>query len=348
MAIGQFNDVCSLMSSSPELDALTNGARHLLASKYFQLAAFVMLVYDHMLTFDQEVNRIWRQKLSGASVLFLINRYITPLQFIIILVAFQDPNWTLQACDNYVLFEGVSSVTLVAVCELIMILRIYALYRRLPILIFLMTLWATQLTVSAIGLHTGYKIPLPPMLVGCILTSDSPIFPSLWVAPLITDACVFILTLSRTRQYIKDSGTAPTVYIFVRDGALYFLVIFLANLMNILVYFLSPVDLRALGASFSQMITSVMISRLVLNLRSLSTEYHSSPPGPNQGPNMRGGIPDQSFLTRTIGNLGEDMLFSGYTTTTTGDSEGSLEAEIPLANVSRRYFLGNTYSTTRV
>ncbi|KIM42725.1 hypothetical protein M413DRAFT_122455 [Hebeloma cylindrosporum] len=234
--------------------------------------------------------------------------------------------------------------------SVIMILRVYALYRRsLPILIFLMILWATQIAVSAIGLHTGYRVPLPPMLVGCILTGDSPIFPSLWVSPLITDSCIFILTLWRTRQYIKDSGTAPTVYIFVRDGALYFLVIFLANLMNTLVYFLAPVDLRALGASFSQMITAVMISRLVLNLRSVSTEHHSSPPGPYQGPNVRGGIPDQSFLTRTIGNLGGDMAFSGYTTTTSGDSEGRLEAEIPLVNVSRRSdFSGNTYSTTRV
>ena len=33
-----------------------------------------------------QVDRIWKQKLSGASILFLINRYITPIQFIIILV----------------------------------------------------------------------------------------------------------------------------------------------------------------------------------------------------------------------------------------------------------------------
>ena len=39
-----------------------------------------------------------------------------------------------------------------------MILRIYALYHRsLAIIIFLMTLWAAQIAVSAIGLHTGYS-----------------------------------------------------------------------------------------------------------------------------------------------------------------------------------------------
>ena len=39
-----------------------------------------------------------------------------------------------------------------------MIIRVYALYgRSLPITIFLMILWAAQITVSAIGLHTGYS-----------------------------------------------------------------------------------------------------------------------------------------------------------------------------------------------
>jgi len=39
-----------------------------------------------------------------------------------------------------------------------MILRVYALYRRsLLIIIFLMILWAAQIAVSAVGLHTGYS-----------------------------------------------------------------------------------------------------------------------------------------------------------------------------------------------
>jgi len=83
-----------------------------------------------------------------------------------------------------------------------------------------------------------------------------------------------------------------------------------------------------------------MISRLVLNLRSASTEYHSGP----SGLNIHRNIPDQSFLTRTIGNLGEDMFVSGYTTSTavSRDSEDKLEGEIPLVNVSRRSeFSGN-------
>ena len=79
-----------------------------------------------------------------------------------------------------------------------------------------------------------------------------------------------------------------------------------------------------------------MISRLVLNLRSVPqatvTEYHSGSSGAHRG------ILDQSFMTRTIGNLGGDIFVSGQSTvvSTLGPGEDKLGSEIPLANVSSR------------
>jgi len=270
---------------------------HLLAAKYFQLAPFVVLVYEHMLTFGEEVERIWKQKFTGASFLFLVNRYGTLLQFIVIIVAFQDPQWTGLACSRFVAFEGSTTIALIAVCELIMILRIYALYRRSNrILLFLGTLWIAQITISSIGISNGFALPLPPGFVGCIFTGKKAIFPAIWVSPVVTDGVMFLLTLNRSREFLKKSGTAPTLYIFVRDGTIYFLIICIANLLNILIYFLAEVDLKPIGASFSQLATSVMISRLVLNLRS-----------GKDNPEPYGSAPAMKFMTRTIGNLGEEM-----------------------------------------
>ena len=47
-------------------------------------------------------------------------------------------------------------------------------------------------------------------------------------------------------------------------------------------------------------------------------------------------MPDESLLTRTIGNLGENMFVSGYTASVAGDLEDKTEVGIPLVNVSRR------------
>jgi hypothetical protein len=72
-----------------------------------------------------------------------------------------------------------------------------------------------------------------------------------------------------------------------------------------------------------------MISRLVLNLRSVPTEDDSG----SSGLHMQRGISDRSFMTRTIGNLGEDM----FDTVVAGPREDKLElpVEIPLVNISK-------------
>ncbi|KAF8226588.1 hypothetical protein L208DRAFT_1380139 [Tricholoma matsutake] len=266
----------------------------LLAGKYFQMVGFVVLIYDHILTFPQEVvlllhsegcyltfsqkvERIWSQKINGATILFLINRYCTPLQFIVVIDGFVQ----------LLMIQYGQSL-------LIMILRVYALYgRSIRILGFLMILLVVQVTLSAIGLSSTFRAPLPPPLVGCILTGTAKLLSTVWLTPLITDTCICILTLWRAREYI-----CRTLHVFVRDGLLYFLVICMVNLFNTLMYFLATNDLKAIGASFSHMLTSTMISRLVLNLRSVADSSRFD--GPTATRPMK-------FMTRAIGNLGEQL-----------------------------------------
>lgn len=180
-----------------------------------------------------------------------------------------------------------------------MILRVYALYgRSIRILGFLMILLVVQVTLSAIGLSSTFRAPLPPPLVGCILTGTAKLLSTVWLTPLITDTCICILTLWRAREYIVRSRHTPTLHVFVRDGLLYFLVICMVNLFNTLMYFLATNDLKAIGASFSHMLTSTMISRLVLNLRSVADSSRFD--GPTATRPMK-------FMTRAIGNLGEQL-----------------------------------------
>jgi len=257
--------------------------------------------------------------------LFFLNRYITPLQFLIIIDAFNDPRWTRSPCERFVAFEGGSTVGLVAVCELIMILRVYALYKRSRVILTsLLTLWVAQITISSIGLSTGFAITLPPGFVGCIFTGTSKIFPAIWLAPLITNSVMFFLTLYQSKEFLINPSHAPLLHIFVRDGTLYFLVIFMANLLNTLLYFLAVDDLKAIGASFSQLITATMISRLVLNLRS---EMRST-----STPNYDTTSTSTRIIDRAIGHLGGKMdNFLANSETDEHDDANDLNG-IPLTN----------------
>lgn len=117
--------------------------------------------------------------------------------------------------------------------------------------------------------------------------------------------------------------TSPrTLQRFARDGIMYFFVIFMANLMNTLIYFvrqpysstfmsmlnldtqLAPTDLKAVGAAFSKLITSTMVSRLVLNLRAPS----ALAPSNRQSNSVHlASSAHMKFMTLTLGNLGEEM-----------------------------------------
>ena len=48
----------------------------------------VLLFYDYMLTLDKEARLFWKRKISGASLLFLFNRYLTVLTQVLDVVQF--------------------------------------------------------------------------------------------------------------------------------------------------------------------------------------------------------------------------------------------------------------------
>jgi len=106
----------------------------------------------------------------------------------------------------------------------------------------------------------------------------------------------------------------------------HFLVIFVVNLVNFLLYFVSLLravfpfpeltrtwsiklvfgDVGAVGGvALSQMITATMISRLVLNLRAAGSSGRETYDGPSSA---------ITFTTRIVGNLGEELetIFDDY------------------------------------
>jgi hypothetical protein len=241
---------------------------HLLGNYEFHTSNYALLVYDYMLTFGEEVEKMWSRPFTLPTLLFYINRYVTHFQFIIIQVAFHETTWSVSMCNRYVKFAGASTTSLVAVAELIMILRVYALYLgNKKILVFLLFLLSGQVIASGWAVHNGMRVPQPPQFPGCVLTGKNTSFAALWGAPLVTDSCIFLLTIWKTIRYMRRHGRMTALDILLRDGTLYFLTIFGVNLMNFLIYFTAVGDLRAVGASFSQILTSIMISRLQLNLR---------------------------------------------------------------------------------
>lgn len=157
---------------------------------------------------------------------------------------------------------------LVTVAEMIMILRMYGLYLgNRYVLFFLLAVLCGQVIVMGYAISTGIRVPLPPGFPGCVLTGRDSWIAGLWAAPLFTDSCIFVLTLWRTIRYKKKNIQARLMSIFLRDGTIFFFLIFGMNLMNCLIYFLAVEDLKAMGASISQIMTAILVARLQLNIK---------------------------------------------------------------------------------
>ncbi|KAG9114245.1 hypothetical protein FRC07_007674 [Ceratobasidium sp. 392] len=66
-------------AAAAALHQLEVAVAHGFASKCLSIAGICVLIYDHILTFPDEVRFIWKQKWSIVSTIFVLNRYITPL-----------------------------------------------------------------------------------------------------------------------------------------------------------------------------------------------------------------------------------------------------------------------------
>ncbi|KAJ8481889.1 hypothetical protein ONZ45_g15158 [Pleurotus djamor] len=231
-------------------------ATRLMAAKMFSLASCVVLFYDISLTFGDEVEKIWQKKFSPVTILWFMNRYLSPLGYIVIIVSFHDP-WPKSVCNRYVLFpEALKLFTALAI-GLIFIMRLYAVYGGNRLVVgcagFLL---AAQLAVKTWAFTDGTSLNLPPPLIGCILVGKSPPgerFVYTWIAELVFDSVMFFATLGRTTFLYRNRHNHATslIQLIMRDGIIYFAVIFVANLVTVLIFLFAPPDIKAINASFS-------------------------------------------------------------------------------------------------
>lgn len=252
--------------------ALAGIAQSLLAAKMVSLSACITLFYDIAITIGDEVEHIWlKPKYTRMTILWALNRYITPLGFIVIMVSFHEP-WSKSVCDRYVLFpEALKLVNSFGV-GLVFIIRLFAIYNQSrAMLLFGSFLLAAELGTKIWAFTDGTRLDLPDGFVGCILVGrTSSRFVFSWIAELFFDSAMFILTLWRTIAYnnaLNNGSTKSLMRLIQRDGIAYYATISIINLVTVVIFLFASANLKSISAGFSVSIMSIMVSRLILNLR---------------------------------------------------------------------------------
>jgi len=250
-----------------------------------------MLVYDHFLTFSDEVEHVWKRKRSAVSVLCLINRYYTLLCMILVISVSHD----LKACNHFIHFEkwGIS-IPLVAIPGVLLILRVYALYdRNIYILVYLSALLLGTIGVGIweVSFPGGGQLHLHYQrineLQGCAFMPSlglGPLASSFLTAYLAFDVSIFILTMLKTRRSLWADKSLPLLRRLGQDGALYFLAISSSVSIWLFMVIFAPWQMKWMNALPTFCLMATMITRLTISIRvnpvvdlSASTEAMQEP-----------------------------------------------------------------------
>ncbi|KAF8572707.1 hypothetical protein K439DRAFT_1625587, partial [Ramaria rubella] len=196
-------NISSFLSSSYSMEALIqelfNTLHFLRISSFNTIASTSLLLYEVIITSGQEFNFIWRKPLSFISIVYALLRYYS-LSYLLVL-SYDDAeaiNVSLSEkfCKFFSVFQVWGATVFVPVVDILIIMRIYALYSRSKIGKFLqrslkqqhssnaivgmvlVILWIAELVCDFIfiGLaftpdHEVMANPLPGILPGCYTTA---------------------------------------------------------------------------------------------------------------------------------------------------------------------------------
>ncbi|KAJ6476912.1 hypothetical protein C8R45DRAFT_367290 [Mycena sanguinolenta] len=243
--------------------------------RYLIFIPFAIVVYEYTLTLQLEVSRYWGTGLNWGTSFFYLNRYsalfgTVPLLSGILLTT-TDPSKTgiCQALQSYHQYFAMLSQIIVAV---MLIIRTYALYERNKYILALticVTLAVVGFALYIILSETGPDI-LDPRLqaLGCPAASPHDMnlrTAAAWSGLLIFDVMIFLLTIYKALRHERRRGSLLNV--MFRDGSIYFGIMVVANAGNISTYTHGGPIISGSGTTLVNVLSSVMLTRLMLNLR---------------------------------------------------------------------------------
>ncbi|KAK0201055.1 hypothetical protein DFS33DRAFT_1456261 [Desarmillaria ectypa] len=222
-------------------------ARHVQATRYLNGAGLVVLLYDHLLTFPAEIDLIWAAHCFplGSVLSGIANSHVSSTLI---------PNPSCTSAKYRSRFQIVLS----------------PYHSRFELTIHGPPSPSSLAPLESLGtnsacrlLHLGALRPDRDSQCDVYDYRGASNEPYVFFEVVALSAMVYN-ALSRPRSSHTDVSR-----ILYRDGIIYFLILFLLRLMNLLLASAAPVSLIFLGVFFIWCSTTVTVTRLILNLRKM-------------------------------------------------------------------------------
>ncbi|KIJ31404.1 hypothetical protein M422DRAFT_783790 [Sphaerobolus stellatus SS14] len=257
-------------------------------TRYLSAAGLVVLIYDHLLLLDEEIQLIWNSRTTRAKILFLVNRYLVPSALIVGtygLSGLSKAGLGVTVCKVWLTIVTFLLVVTLFIANLFVLYRVNALWAHSPA-VYRSTISlyiATYIVAFALAIYASVKL-LPHIgyspELGLCTTDQRPRLNILaYAVPIVFDVALFGLTCWNGISRPRRLHTAIIQQLYV-DGALYFLLTTSLRLGNIIVLAAANLAYAQVGFYFLWAMIPAVLNRMLITItRSVQEEVYVGPTG---------------------------------------------------------------------
>ncbi|KAL5486189.1 hypothetical protein ACEPAI_7234 [Sanghuangporus weigelae] len=249
-------------------------------SIFVDVATFTILIYDYIITFDNERNLMWPMSFkSPAKLLYFVTRYVPFIDTSLLIAQHFQPGLTASDCVVGIKVMGWCISFGLMFSEVILTYRTWAIYERsqkmgIGLCIWFLAFWVPQFVITGIFLNSVVYTTLPPPLRGCLGIAGNPIDFINWVLLMVYEAGILALMMIKAIQSYRVHGRSPMYKTVFQDGSLFYVYLFVVSILNIVFIVTSPGGNSQILVNFERVIHSVLTARLLVSIRRLAPELN--------------------------------------------------------------------------
>ncbi|KAF8174454.1 hypothetical protein K438DRAFT_1980203 [Mycena galopus ATCC 62051] len=232
-------------------------------TNYLAAAGLTVLVFEHISTLPEEIEFVWKSRLSLWSLLYVWTRYYT-LVTVAIDVSWKSRHRTCS-CRYFILAEMITITVAAVSVDSILVLRVWILYNKSRWLIYFLV---PLMTAEIIALLTIGSLSILP-------AKAVPRLFGFYAVPLLAIAIImFSLTFYKCSEHLlrtRFAARMPIVAQFLRDGVFLFLTILVSTTVELGIWIRGRQTLVEVPIIPAIVLHAVLGARILLNIKNLGT-----------------------------------------------------------------------------
>lgn len=259
------------------------------------IAALAFLVWDILITTDEEVRLIWPRSWSYNKFVYFFIRYVPMMMQVSILFIGTEltPSFHFTPHDCYIwqVYQGVAASLILMAIDTILILRVFALYHEN--IITMRRVVAIFFIVEVVGMAIGLGLSLPGITYDnlCLVINVPRSIIIYAAAAILFQAFLFMVTIYKFVLAVRSGwGDVPFIVLLTRDGTWAFCLLFFTYAGHLILYGLHNPAYAGVLYAWLLTIFSFCGYRILLNLNHLAYEIHginSSSTNPRTNTNIQ-------------------------------------------------------------